>query len=228
MPRKARFFLPNIPNHVVQRGRNRDPVFFEAIDYHYYLEKLKDALDKYQVELHAYVLMTNHVHLLMSAKDASSISQVMQYVGRYYVPYINQKYGFSGSLWEGRFKSSLIDSEAYLFSCMRYIELNPLRANMVEHPSEYTYSSYHCNALNQDNSLVTPHNVFCRLSDNRKQRSTFYNELFKQVIPKEVVADLKRSYQTGTPLGSKRFKDHIEKVLNRKIGQTERGRPKQM
>jgi len=228
MPRKPRFFLPNVPNHVVQRGRNRDPVFYETADYLYYLTKLKDALIKYDVELHAYVLMTNHVHLLMSAKEVSGVSLVMQYVGRFYVSYINHKYGFSGSLWEGRFKSNLIDSDRYLFACMRYIELNPVRAGMVSSPDEYVYSSYHCNALNLADELITPHAEFVKLSDKLDLRSVFYANLFEQVIPNDVLAELKAGYQSGTPAGSGQFKESIEKVLQRKLGYAVRGRPKKI
>ncbi|WP_198525672.1 transposase [Thiomicrorhabdus sp. Kp2] len=218
--------MSNVPNHVVQRGRNRDPVFYETADYLYYLTKLKDALIKYDVKLHAYVLMTNHVHLLMSAKEVNGVSLVMQYVGRFYVSYINHKYGFSGSLWEGRFKSNLIDSDRYLFACMRYIELNPVRAGMVLRPDEYVYSSYHCNALNLADELITPHTEFVKLSDKPDLRSVFYANLFEQVIPNDVLAELKAGYQSGTPAGSGQFKESIEKVLQRKLGYSVRGRPK--
>ena len=225
MPRKPRFFLPDVPNHVVQRGRNREPVFFESSDYYFYLEKLREALHKYEAELHAYVLMTNHVHLLISAKDAKAISSVMQYVGRCYVPYINHKYGFSGSLWEGRFKSSLIESESYLLSCMRYIELNPVRANMAHSPEDYIYSSYHANALGKDDLLVTPHVEFLKISESSKNRAKFYQGLFNQIISQEDMNNLKHSYESGTPMGSSYFQSYIEQVLGRKVGKTSRGRP---
>jgi putative transposase len=137
MPRKPRFFLSGIPLHIVQRGHSRDPVFFEDQDYVTYAYWLHKAAVRYQVSIHAYVLMTNHVHLLITPVDASSVSAFMQFIGRHYVPYINHKYGRSGSIWEGRFKSSLVDSESYLLATMRYIELNPVRASMVESPSQY-------------------------------------------------------------------------------------------
>lgn len=226
MPRKPRFFLSHAPNHVVQRGRNRDAVFFESTDYYFYLDKLREALDKYQVCLHAYVLMTNHVHLLMSSINETGISQVMQYVGRYYVPYINHKYGYSGSLWEGRFKSSLVDSEAYLLACMRYIELNPVRAGMVDAPANYLHSSYHANALGCQDALITPHAEFLKLSDDAVTRQAFYAELCQQPLSNEVMTELKSGYRSGTPVGSDRFKVQIEATLDRKVGQSTRGRPK--
>ena len=169
--------------------------------------------------------MTNHVHLLISAKNPDAISHVMQYVGRYYVPYINHKYGFSGSLWEGRFKSSLIESESYLFSCMRYIELNPVRAMMCETPEQYLYSSYHANALGKEDLLVTLHKDFINISDRAQHRRQFYKSLFSQVISAEDMMSLKSSYESGTPIGSSNFKKHIETVLNRKVGHVVRGRP---
>ena len=164
--------------------------------------------------------------ILMTAKQTGGVSLVMQYVGRYYVPYINHKYGFSGSLWEGRFKSNLIDSDRYLFACMRYIELNPVRAGMVEKPQDYVYSSYHCNALNLNDMLVKPHSEFIKLSDKPELRSLFYANLFKEVVSNEVMSEIKASYQSGMPVGSSHFKAHIEQVLERKLGYTQRGRPK--
>ncbi|MEA3404220.1 MAG: transposase [Pseudomonadota bacterium] len=226
MPRKSRFFLPDVPNHVVQRGRNRDPIFFESTDYYFYLDKLRDALDKYQVSLHAYVLMTNHVHLLMSAPTDNAISQVMQFVGRHYVPYVNKKYGFSGSLWEGRFKSSLIESEHYLLACMRYIELNPLRARMVQAPDNYVFSSYHANALSEPSLLITPHSEFIKLSDNLLVRGQYYAELFNQILSDDLMEDIRRGTASGTPIGTHYFKEKIESTLGRKVGQTHRGRPR--
>ena len=228
MPRKPRFFLPNIPTHVVQRGRNRDPVFFETSDYLFYLDKLKDALHKYDVKLHAYVLMTNHVHLLMSAKNVEGISLVMQYVGRFYVSFINRKYGFSGSLWEGRFKSSLIDSDAYLLACMRYIELNPVRAGMVTQPDEYVYSSYHFNALNLPDELVIQHEELLKISEKASLRSDFYIGLFNQSIADDVLTEFRVCCQSGMPVGTERFKKDVERVLERKLGYAGRGRPKNM
>ena len=146
MPRKSRMYLPTIPCHVVSRGNNRDACFYADEDYLFYLECLGDACDKYAVALHAYVLMTNHVHLLLTPRDELGISRVMQSVGRRYVQYINYTYRRSGTLWEGRHKASLIDADRYLLACYRYIELNPVRANMVVDPADYRWSSYRVNA----------------------------------------------------------------------------------
>ena len=138
MARLPRFVLPGHPQHVIQRGNNRQIIFCAESDYQFYLEKLLDAANEHACDIHAYVLMTNHVHLLVTPHEENSISKMMQSLGRYYVQYFNYMYKRTGTLWEGRYKASLIDSDRYLFSCMRYIELNPVRAKgMVEHPSEY-------------------------------------------------------------------------------------------
>ena len=137
MARKPRFGLSAVPQHVIQRGNNREPCFFSEADYQFYLEYIRDAAERYQCAVHAYVLMTNHVHLLVSPEKHDSVPRFMQHIGRRYVQYINYAYRRSGTLWEGRYKASLVDVEKYLFTCYRYIELNPVRADMVRSPSEY-------------------------------------------------------------------------------------------
>ena len=131
MARKPRFNLPGVPQHIVQRGNNREPCFYTSADYRRYLEMLREAASRNQVRIHGYVLMTNHVHLLATPDDAFGISHMMQDLGRKYVLYINRTHGRTGTLWEGRYKTSLVDSDDYLLSCMRYIELNPVRAGMI-------------------------------------------------------------------------------------------------
>ena len=142
MARLPRFVLVGHSQHIIIRGNNREPVFNAEEDYRFFLDKLADAAKKHQCDIHAYVLMTNHVHLLATPHKAESIAKMMQMLGRYYVQYYNYTYQRTGTLWEGRYKASLIDSEQYALLCYRYIELNPLRANMVKHPSEYPWSSY--------------------------------------------------------------------------------------
>ena len=170
MPRLPRLNLAGVPQHVVQRGNNRQVCFFVEQDYVVYLDKLKYYAKQYQVDVHAFVLMTNHVHLLMTPYTDKGVSQLMQSLGRYYVRYINQTYNRTGTLWEGRYKSTLVDSEEYLLLVSRYIELNPVRANMVEHPAEYPWSSYHANALDKVVELISPHPVYQRLGNNKKAR----------------------------------------------------------
>ena len=157
MARLPRLVIPGQPQHVIVRGNNRSEIFCVEADYRFYLEKLKLACEKHGCQVHAYILMTNHVHLLITPLEASSLSKTLQTLGRYYVQYFNYRYRRTGTLWEGRYKAALIDSDAYLLTCMRYIELNPVRAGMVADPSEYPWSSYPFNALGQPNDLVTPY-----------------------------------------------------------------------
>ena len=174
MPRKPRFFLPGIPVHIVQRGHSREAVFFEDSDYAAYLDWVCEAATRYGVDVHAYVLMTNHVHILATPSDKDGVARMMQYVGRRYVPYINYTYGTSGSIWEGRYKASLIHDEEYLLVCMRYIELNPVRAGMVRSPGSYRWSSYRCNAQGRKDELITPHSIFTSLGNTETNRLSAY------------------------------------------------------
>ena len=143
--------------HIVHRGHSRGPTFRGDDDCRHYLETLRKASRDSGCAVHAYVLMTNHVHLLLTPEDASGPARVMQAIGRQYVRYVNRRYGRSGTLWEGRFRSSVVGSERYLFACSRYIELNPVRAAMVSHPDQYRWSSYHRNAYGEADELITPH-----------------------------------------------------------------------
>ena len=156
MARKPRFNLVGVPQHVIQRGNNREPCFYSEEDYSAYLGFLKIAAEKTGCHLHAYVLMTNHVHMLITPMQEYGISALMQSLGKRYVQYINKTYKRTGTLWEGRYKASLIDSQRYLLTCMCYIELNPVRANMVNVPSEYRWSSYEFNGAAEENNNITP------------------------------------------------------------------------
>lgn len=226
MPRKPRFFLPGIPVHIVNRGHSRAPVFFERSDYRAYLNWLEEAAGRYNCAIQAYVLMTNHVHILATPRDKNGISRMMQYVGRRYVPYINHTYGTSGSIWEGRFKASLVSDEQYLVACMRYIELNPVRADMVNSPSEYPWSSYHGNALGYADSLISPHPVYLALAKKEHARLAAYKAMFSTDVDDKDILDIRKAVQTGTPLGNVYFREKIEKKLGWKVGYNRRGRPK--
>jgi len=226
MPRKPRFFLPNISAHIVQRGNNRQPIFFDDDDRHAYLGWLKEAAERWECAIHAYVLMTNHVHILASPNTGDGISRMMQYTGRRYVPYINHSYGRTGTLWEGRFKASLVQSETYLFSCYRYIELNPVRAGMVEHPSKYPWSSHRHNAEGVADGLITEHPQYNDLGMTPTARQSTYRELFASELEHADTEAIRRCLQTGTPLGNVRFRDEIEHALGRKVGWAKPGRPR--
>lgn len=225
MPRKPRFFLPGVSAHIVQRGHSREPVFFESSDYQAYLGWLKEAAEHYGCDIHAYVLMTNHIHLLATPGKKESISRMMQYVGRRYVPYINHTYGTSGSIWEGRYKASLISDDQYLLTCMRYIELNPIRANMVNSPGQYRWSSYHYNAQGREDARVTEHPLYSQLGKTVSSRCEAYKALFRAHLDENELGDIRAAWQTGTPLGNEYFRDKIEQKLRTKVGQNRRGRP---
>jgi len=226
MPRKPRFNLPGIPQHVIQRGNNRDPCFFAEQDYLQYLEDLRSASEKYQCQVHAFVLMTNHAHLLVTPLVKYSISQMMQALGRRYVYYINKKYSRTGTLWEGRYKSNLIDSESYFLTCMRYIELNPVRACMVEHPGEYRWSSYNTNAQDYDDKLIQSHSLYNALAQNDKGRQHAYRDLFRHHIDAETLHKIRAALDHELVLGRSHFKNRIEKLTQRQTRLGKAGRPR--
>ena len=225
MPRKARFYLPGVPAHVIQRGNNRQAVFFADEDYQAYLNWLKAGSRVHGCVIHAYVLMTNHVHLLVTPNKAESISRLIQYVGRYYVTYINERYGRSGSLWEGRHKGCAVAQDDHFLACSRYIELNPVRAGMVAEPGAYRWSSYRGNAFGDHDNLLTNHALYIALAHSDNERQHAYRELFRKALDPEQLHDIRATAQTGTPLGNDRFRQEIETALNRKVGQARRGRP---
>jgi putative transposase len=223
MARLPRFVIPGQPQHVIVRGNNRTEIFCADADYQFYLERLQLACDKHNCKIHAFVLMTNHVHLLITSQEENGIGKAMQMLGRYYVQYYNYTYQRTGTLWEGRYKATLIDSEAYLLTCMRYIELNPVRADMVSHPSEYPWSSYHRNALGQPNELVTPHIEYLRLDKTDEARQAAYRQLFKHRIPESSIEEIRQATNKAWVLGTDRFKQRIQKQLERRVEPSAKG-----
>ena len=228
MPRKPRFYLPGAPVHAVQRGHNKSAVFFDDFDYLEYLRCLKQTADACGCAIHAYVLMTNHVHLLLTPEGPKSIGRLFQRLGHYYVRYINETYDRSGSLWEGRYKSNIVQSQTYLLTCQRYIELNPVRAGMVDHPADYRWSSYRANALGVGNSILSKHSEYQLLGRSPEDRQAAYRGLFDTTLGIEEITLQRSALQTGTPLGNDRFRLQIEAVSGQKVGFLRRGRPKKM
>jgi len=160
MARRPRFALPGVPQHVIQRGNNRQAAFYTDADRQFYLDCLGDAARKYGCLIHAYVLMTNHVHLLATPFEALALSRTMQHLGRRYVRYVNDTYRRSGTLWEDRFKATLVDTELYFLRCCCYIELNPVRAKIVALREDYRWSSHRCHAFGTDDVLVSTHDEY--------------------------------------------------------------------
>lgn len=226
MARKPRFNLPGIPQHVIQRGNNREPCFYSKDDYYHYLHILEDAADKNDCAVHAYVLMTNHVHLLVTPFKEFGVSHMMQDIGRKYVRYINRQYKRSGTLWEGRYKASLIDSNNYLLTCMRYIELNPVRALMVEHPSQYQWSSYRVNAVDELSSFISYHPVYELLASDNEPRQYRYRELFGNNIDYDQLHNIRQTLNQEMVLGRDDFKLKIEQMTHRQVESKAAGRPK--
>jgi putative transposase len=218
-------YLADVPAHVVQRGNNRRATFFCDDDFLYYRRRLAEGLKRFRVALHAYVLMTNHVHLLMTPQDRGGISQVMQHLGRIYVLHVNRAYRRTGTLWEGRHKASLVCAGEYLLTCMRYIESNPVAAGMVESPELYRWSSYHANAWGEADELLTEHPVFLRLGETDKDRQRNYRALFDSPVADDDVKLIGQSLAFNYPLGNDRFRNEIECALGLKIGHCRRGRP---
>jgi putative transposase len=226
MPRQPRYTLADIPQHVIQRGNNRQATFFTDTDYRTYLDCLTEACSKHDCQVHAYVLMTNHVHLLMTPSRPDGISKAMQSLGRRYVRYVNDVYGRTGTLWEGRYKASLIDSEQYLLTCYRYIELNPVRANMVRHPGEYRWSSYAHHAGDRVDPLLKDHAEYLALGQSDAERQAAYRELFRAHVDDSLISTIRATTNQCLVLGSERFKDEIEQALSRSVRHGKVGRPK--
>lgn len=226
MPRRSRITLGGVPMHIIQRGNNRQACFFADDDYLAYLQWLGEYAKQSACAIHAYVLMTNHVHLLLTPRRADSAGELMKRLGQRYVQYINRTYERSGTLWEGRFRSCLTQEEDYLLSCYRYIELNPVRAGIVAHPAEYRWSSYRANAQGEKNKLLKAHALHTALGKDGEQRRTAYRELFRHALDPGVIDELRHATNGNYALGSPRFQAQIEAAVGRRVVPGKSGRPR--
>ncbi|MDH5587161.1 MAG: transposase [Nitrospirota bacterium] len=225
MARLPRFFVPGVPLHVIQRGNNRGKLFDQITDYQNYLEWLKEATQSHRCAIHAYVLMTNHVHLLVTPTHEDSLPKAFQSLGRRYVQYFNRTYERTGTLWEGRYRATLIESETYLLTCCRYIELNPVRAEMVRHPRDYRWSSYHFHADGKADPLLAPHSLYQHLGETAEARQQAYRSLFRQHLSGETLDAIREATNKAWVLGSEKFKVRLAKKLDRRVEPLPRGRP---
>jgi len=216
MARLRRYTPGGIPQHIIQRGNNRQVCFSSNVDLAVYAGWLLEGTKKYGVAIHGWVFMTNHVHLLATPLEDRSMSRMMQFLGRQYVRYFNNEYGRTGTLFEGRFKSCPVQTEDYFLACLRYIELNPVRAGMVADPLEYHWSSHHANAFGKEIRLWSPHQEYLKLGRIASERQSRYRQLFETSIGSEVITDIRQSTQRGLALGSDRFKDQIEALGSRR------------
>ena len=224
MPRRARLSVPGIPWHIIQRGNNRSACFYADEDYRLYLQHLEALSTKFGCAIHAYALMTNHVHLLLTPEKEESAALLMKHLGQRYVQYINRTYRRSGTLWEGRFRSCLTQAEDYVLACYRYIELNPVRADMVRHPREYRWSSYRANAEGHS-TLTQPHDMYLRLGRSADSRREAYRGLFKAHIDDGMLDKIRTATNGNYALGTSRFQQEIGRMLGRRVIKGKAGRP---
>jgi len=226
MPRRARLAIADIPWHIIQRGHNRTRCFYGERDYRRYLDDLLAMARRFQCAVHAYVLMTNHVHLLLTPPRPENAGLLMKHLGQRYAQYVNRSYGRSGTLWEGRFRSSLVQSEGYLLTCYRYIELNPVRAKMVSQPREYPWSSYLTNAEGAFDPLLTPHPEYLRMGHDKSDRLLAYRTLFSAHVDPDRIGEIRNAINGNYALGDEQFKSELAGILNRRVVPRKCGRPK--
>jgi putative transposase len=204
MPRAARVVIPTLALHIVQRGHNRTQCFFGDNDYSIYLDHLALFSRRFCCAVHAYCLMTNHVHLFLTPGEEEGCARMMKYLGQCYAQHVNKERGRTGSLWEGRFRSALVASERYAIACYRYIELNPVRAGMVTHARDYRWSSHGANAGGAPDGLVAPHPAYLGLGEGPEQRRSAYRGLFADELDRTVVEDIRKATRGGYLVGSLR------------------------
>lgn len=224
LARLPRYAAPGMPQHVIQRGNNRSVMFAAPTDYRFLYDCLREACDKHGCHVHAYVFMTNHVHLLLTPSTSDAVSRVMQTVGRRYVRHFNDSYRRTGSLWEGRFRATLVDTEQYLLACHRYIELNPVRGGLTALPGDYFWSSYRSTAFGTFDSLVTPHERYLALGPDAGRRQAAHRVLVDDGVAESTLAEIRGATNGGWALGSKRFREEIAALLGRRTQAATRGR----
>jgi putative transposase len=212
--------------HAILRGIDRAAIFFDDADYRVLLGVLAECAAAEAVRVHAYVLMTNHVHLLMTPATERGVSLLMKGMGQRYVQHINRAYRRTGTLFAGRFRSSVIEADSYLLACHRCIEMNPVRARMVEAPGDYPWSSYRCNALGTADPVVGPHSIYCALAEGEDMRRARYRSLFADEIPEVDLTAIRDATNGGFALGSDRFQRQIAKMVGRRTWRGESGRPR--
>lgn len=225
MARQPRLNLPGVAQHITQRGNNREACFANDEDCAVYMHHLREAAKKHSVAVHAFVLMTNHVHILATPKKADGITKLMQGVGRNYVPYFNHVYKRTGTLWEGRYKACLVANDAYLLQCYRYIELNPVKPEMVERAEDYRWSSHQANAYGVESSIITPHELYTQLGETKEERLSAYRALFDAHQPQRVKQEIETILNKGLVLGNDQFKAQVAKRLKRNVEPRAAGRP---
>lgn len=228
MARLPRLTLPGYPHHVIQRGNNRQDIFAATEDYTLFLDLLAQHAAQFAVAVHAYVLMTNHVHLLLTPSTPQGLPKLMQAVGRSYVRQFNQQHGRTGTLWEGRYKSALIQTERYLLACMVYMDLNPVRAGLSAQAADYPWSSHGHNTGRHNDRLITPHAVFWALGNTPFAREAAYQELVQAGISSSQQQALTQATLQGWALGEQGFVADLQKKTTRRVSKATPGRPRKV
>ncbi|NCA88908.1 MAG: transposase [Gammaproteobacteria bacterium] len=223
MARLPRFVLPGYPQHLIQRGLDQRPYLRDEADYWYFWESLVKASEKFGCAIHAYVLLPDHFHLLLTPQAEDSIGKLMQSMGRYYVKYFNDRYLASGPLWKGRYRATLLDPEAFLLTCARYLELNPVRAGLVAGPGDYDWSSYGCHALGSEDRLVSTHPCYQGLGRTKKARQSAYRALFATPLDEATLQRIRDATNKSWLLGDEAFAREIEGLVNRRTQPRQRG-----
>jgi putative transposase len=226
MARLPRLTVPGYPHHIIQRGNNRQPIFADRADYELLLGLIDEHARKQQVAIHAYVLMSNHLHLLATPETAAGIPQMMQAIGRRYVRNYNLRHARSGTLWEGRYRSTLIQAERYLLACMVYIDLNPVRAGMVADPAEYAWSSHQHYIGRRADRLVTPHALYWELGNTPFARDQAYAELVRAGLSRTQEQALTDSALRGWALGEANYVAELQRRTERRVARAQAGRPR--
>ncbi|QJI32080.1 transposase [Pseudomonas sp. ADAK18] len=226
MPRRPRVLLPGVPLHIIQRGNNRSVCFYSEDDYIFYIKNLAELAGVHGCEVHAWCLMTNHVHLLLTPSCISGAGLLMKGLGQRYVQYINRTYQRTGTLWEGRFRSCIVQQEEYVLACYRYIELNPVRAGMVDHPAEYRWTSYRENAQGESSSFIKPHAIYNELGCDVSRRTEAYRALFKGPLAPALIDQIRTSTNGNYVLGGSKFALEIAQALGKRVAPGIAGRPK--
>lgn len=225
MARLPRLVIPHQPHHVIQRGNDGQLVFRDIADYTFFLSRLKEASKQFKVAIHAYVLMPAHFHLLITPLDREGLGRMMQWMGRYYVPYFNRKYGRAGTLWQGRYKATVMDAERYLMPCCAYIELNPVRNDIVQAAEDYPWSSYQHHIGHKSDPLISDHPLYWSLGNTPFEREAAYKMLIEQGVNENDVRALTEATLKGWALGSEQFQVSLEKQTARRVRPEKRGRP---
>jgi putative transposase len=225
MPRQPRLLLPGVAAHIVQRGNNREACFLKESDYLLYLLHLRELAGEHGCAVHAYCLMTNHVHLLLTPRSGESCTHLMRDLGQRYVQYFNRRHGRSGTLWEGRFRSCIADSAPYVVACYRYIELNPVRARMVEHPGAYRWSSYGANAEGRLDPLISMHAELAAIGEDDETRRKRYRALFDEALELSLIERIREATNGGYPLAGETLKSELVLRGGRKLERGRAGRP---